>query len=487
MKIFLPFFFLAAFFTLFFSNCSKEKFHTGDVELLFSVDTLTFDTVFTQVGSATRSFKIFNPLDKTITISSISMENGDSKFNINVDGTPGPVVKDIEIGANDSIYIFAEVTVDPNQPLSISPFVLSENLLIKTAERTQKVVLEAWGQNANYIPSRQGAGKFALLSCDFGTETWDDPKPYVIYGILIIQDCTLNLPKGAKIYVHGGVALSDDNVVYSDGMIYVGENGRLNMQGTNDEPVLLQSDRLEEEFVDVPGQWKGVRYGSGSLPSEINHTKINSAIVGLQVDSAANVTLDKVIIQNTSSSGILAIHSTMNADNCLITDNGGYGIQLEYGGNYELNYCTVASYTNQSAAIRISNTVCTKAQCEEYIEAPIHAQIKNSIFFGSQKDEVELFDFSGNVAFDYSFKDCVVRVKDLTKDIAYPDFFDHCNPCINGIYADPLFQDVDNQDYQLDTLSIAQEHAAPIQITDDLLQNMRDATNPDIGCYEYQD
>ncbi|HHB77986.1 MAG TPA: hypothetical protein ENK85_01980, partial [Saprospiraceae bacterium] len=266
MKVLLPILFFGLFLSFFFSNCSKETFHTGDVTLNFSTDTLRFDTVFTQVGSATRSFKIYNPLNKSLKISKLYMELGnDSKYNINVDGLPGGLVENVEIGPKDSIYVFAEVTVDPDQPLSVSPFVLDENLIIETNGGTQKVVLEAWGQNANYIPSNANAGGAAVLSCDFQTETWDDTKPYVVYGILVIQDCTLNLPAGARIYVHGGVALSPDTVVYSDGIIYVGKNGGLNIEGEEGNPVIIQGDRLEEEFVDVPGQWAGIRYTSGSL------------------------------------------------------------------------------------------------------------------------------------------------------------------------------------------------------------------------------
>ena len=33
----------------------------GSVELRFSLDTLRFDTVFTELGSATRYFKVYNP------------------------------------------------------------------------------------------------------------------------------------------------------------------------------------------------------------------------------------------------------------------------------------------------------------------------------------------------------------------------------------------------------------------------------------------
>ncbi len=488
MKHFLAIFSVGLIFGFLFSDCSKESFFTGEVTLNFSQDTLRFDTVFTQVGSATRSFKIFNPLDESVKISKLYMELGaDSKFNINVDGIPGGLVKDVEIGPKDSIYVFAEVTIDPDQPTSVSPFVLDEQLIIETNGHTQKVVLEAWGQNANYIPNNKNAGGVAVLSCDFGSETWDDPRPYVIYGILVIQDCTLNLPKGARLYVHGGVALSPDTVVYSDGIIYVGEKGGLMIEGTEGEPVIIQGDRLEPEFEDVPGQWAGIRYATGSLTAKIEHAKILNSIVGVRVDSAANLTLNKVEIRNSSSSGLVGVGARIKATNCLFADNGGYGLQFEYGGVYNISYCTVANYGNEASALKLSNTICLNSDCTEFIDNHLFARIDNCILFGSQKDEIELFDWNGSANFDYKIRNSIVRVKDLTKANAYPDFFDHCNPCINGVSSDKLFADVNEQDYQLDSLSIAEKKAIPMTgITDDLLGVMRDATNPDIGCYEYQ-
>ena len=43
------------------SSCKKEQLLQSGGELRFSTDTLTFDTVFTSLGSATVGVKIFNP------------------------------------------------------------------------------------------------------------------------------------------------------------------------------------------------------------------------------------------------------------------------------------------------------------------------------------------------------------------------------------------------------------------------------------------
>ena len=97
-------------------SCRKEEFITDSgTKLSFSVDTVMFDTVFTTIGSTTKRFKIYNKYNKTISVSSIYLANGNSSnFRLNIDGQQSNSVSDVEVLANDSLYIFVEVTVDPN-------------------------------------------------------------------------------------------------------------------------------------------------------------------------------------------------------------------------------------------------------------------------------------------------------------------------------------------------------------------------------------
>ena len=116
MRLFLRLAPLAILLSFFFLFCQKERFtFSPEAALEFSTDTLRFDTVFTQLGSATRYFKVYNRHNKSIGIASISLENGsDSLFNLNSDGVSGNRQRDIEIAPNDSLYVFAEVTINPN-------------------------------------------------------------------------------------------------------------------------------------------------------------------------------------------------------------------------------------------------------------------------------------------------------------------------------------------------------------------------------------
>ncbi|MEZ5042603.1 MAG: right-handed parallel beta-helix repeat-containing protein [Saprospiraceae bacterium] len=477
-----------------FSACEQEvSFVTdGRIDLRFSLDTLRFDTVFTDRGSATRYFKIINPSDQAVKVGKITLENGtNSFFRMNVDGNPGDEIAETIIWGNDSVYVFVEVTIDPDLPESISPFVIEDKVLIQSGNNIQKVNLEAWGQNANYFPSRFNKGVPVVLTCEEKV-VWDDPKPYVIFGEIFIDSCLLEIAAGARIHLHGGIAQNDQFGVFNDGFIYVLQDGKLQVKGTPEAPVMIQGDRLETSFLDEAGQWYGIIIGRGSSGSTIENATIRNSIFGVYVDSTGEVTLDKVQIYNTASSGIVGYHSKITATNTLVYNNGADAVQLILGGDYKMDHCTVASYGIDASALAASNFFCYDATCSSNASYRLNAEFRNCIFFGSQRDEITFDDgFDGAQAgmFNVNFENCIVRVDDLLEADkgAYSNFFaDRCEPCINAERTDVLFVDANADDYHLDTLSIAINAGISIPgISKDIANNDRD-TQPDIGCYEYQ-
>lgn len=479
-----------------FIACRKDNSFTTDTgaKLRFSSDTLRFDTVFTSIGSATRYFKVFNQNDKPIKISKISLANKTSAvFNLNIDGESGRSFKDVIIPANDSIYVFAEVTINPNAPLSTSPFVIAENLIFETNGNTQTVVLEAWGQNANYIPNRFAGGKQYILDCGGGEVVWNDKKPYVVYGILGITNGTLRLPAGTHIYVHGGIVTTQDSVVYRDGILYFFNNANLISEGTVDKPVIIESDRLEKEFADEIDQWTGIILAQRSQGNALTNTIIRNSRVGVRVDSAASLSLKSCKIYNTASSGLLAIHANVTAENCLFYNNYQNNVQIEFGGEYNFNYCTMASFGSKEPALSANNIYCYERNalggCVSGKAYPLSMTAKNCIFYGSKEDEVSLFDgtTTPTTDFNFAFQNSIVRVKDLLKTDNFPKFLtDNCKDCINASSTAKVFRKYSAGDFHLDTLSIAEQKALPITlITRDLDNKLRDVAKPDIGCYEF--
>jgi len=99
-----------------FIKCERiEWLEDPDIKLGFSTDTVFFDTIFTTIGSTTKQLRVYNRYDQPVKISSITLAGGSkSVFRLNIDGVPGNDATDVEIPAEDSLYIFVEVTLDPN-------------------------------------------------------------------------------------------------------------------------------------------------------------------------------------------------------------------------------------------------------------------------------------------------------------------------------------------------------------------------------------
>lgn len=328
------------------NSCHKELF-TNKGAVSFSTDTLTFDTVFTTLGSVTKSFTVRNTQSRAITISDIKLLGlCGSQFRILVDGQNGPEVKNKVIPAHDSIYIFVEVTIQPNN--ANNPFVIFDQVQFVTNGITQHVVLEAMGQNAHYYFSYQ-----VLRNTTF---TFPTDRPNIIVNkngglpiFAVDSFATCNIPAGCKIFMGPGAVMTVD--------------GTLNAMATSwSDSTIFQYIRTD--YPGQPGLWLGITY-SRIATINMSHVIIDQstfgisdeyvldAIVQYQITTSnlttyssnptPTVTLDKVIIRNTSSSAITAIQTNLKATNCLFYSCGGGLVQLGMGGNYTLNNCTLAN------------------------------------------------------------------------------------------------------------------------------------------------
>ncbi|MDD2284522.1 MAG: hypothetical protein PHQ11_03875, partial [Paludibacter sp.] len=211
--------------------------------LQFSKDTLTFDTVFTNIGSATAKILVYNRKNKAVNINEIKLAGGAaSAFRINVDGAKSAshLFKDITIKAKDSLYIFIEANIHPNDVNT--PLLIQDSIVFNVEEKNQRVLLEAYGQNVEVFKGQVITSNTIL----------DADKPYLIYDSLRVDpDVTLTLSAGAVLYFHHNANL----IVY----------GNLRAEGTYEHPVVMRGDRLDKIMYDKPipykyvaGQWGGV-------------------------------------------------------------------------------------------------------------------------------------------------------------------------------------------------------------------------------------
>lgn len=87
-------------------GCSDERSYTThpDCRLEFSSDTLTFDTLFTELSSATYSFLLYNRHEAALRITDARLSGGDaSPYRVNLDGLAGTEFSDITVRGGDSL------------------------------------------------------------------------------------------------------------------------------------------------------------------------------------------------------------------------------------------------------------------------------------------------------------------------------------------------------------------------------------------------
>ncbi len=313
--------------TLLFS-CQKHSDLGGSNRLFLSADTLNFDTLFTTTGSVTQQVKLINANNEGITINSISLMGGSSSpFVINIDGNPGPNASGLYIGGNDSMYIFVNVLIPKGSVPN--PFIVLDSIRINyTGGGRQFIQLSAWGQNAHFL-------KNAEIKSD---TVWANDLPFVIYGGLHIDsNATLTIQAGTHIYLHADAPIIVD--------------GSLNLLGESPDSlrVYFTGDRLDYPYSGFPGSWPGIYFNKSSKDNILNYASFqngNHTLVteGPASDANPKLTLNQCIINNSLAEGILSIQSSILAVNCLLS-NCGQNISIGQGGNYQFDYCTVASYS----------------------------------------------------------------------------------------------------------------------------------------------
>lgn len=438
-------------------NCQPEKeILDPDFggELVFSGDTILFDTIFSGAGSSTKRLKVYNPSNKAIRISEISLAGGsNSGFSLVIDGEEADLVQDIELLGKDSLLILVEVFIDPKD--EDTPYIVNDSVVFTTNTNKQNVKLVAWGQDANYL-GRQ------VLDCN---SIWTGSRPYIIYDTILVDTlCRLTIEKGARIYASKNAA------------IFI--RGSIHAAGTAEERIIFRNERLDPAYENVPDQWRGVIFLPGSRDNLIEYATIRNAFFGIYLgtpdnDTIPDLSLKNVIIENMAHSGLISYTSDLYAenvlvDNCIIANCANFA-----GGNYIFKHCTFANY-----AVGIFREGPSFLMTDYYIDNSGQAVtdklsivLQNSIIHGIGEEEIGL-DFRGQSPVELAFNTNLLKT-------SFNDF----DTLGNILNEDPEFTNPSRYNYRLDTLSPAKDAGVEIGVLTDLDGNIRDEL-PDMGAFE---
>ncbi len=449
-------------------SCKKESTITSPNALLrLSEDTLHFDTIFTTTGSTTQFFRIFNPNNQKLVLSNVQLMGGNASFfKMNIDGISSTNLTNVEIAANDSIYGFVTVSINPNA--NNLPFIVRDSIKISYNGNNRFIQLEAFGQNANFLRNK-------AVTKD---TTWTNNLPIVVIGPLTVNEGkTLTINKGCKVYLH------------ADAPILV--NGTLKAMGERFDStrISFQSDRIDVPYKDYPGAWPGIYFTQKSSNNVLQYCIIKNAYQGTiaespSVNSNPKLLLNECILDNIYDVAIGGSNSSITARNCLVS-NCGSNLFVASGGTYNFNHCTFISYGNNF--IEHKNPVVTLSNTNTNNQTnALTATIQNSIIHGEGglvdnemvlvKNTTTTFAVTlnnvlykvktdiplANASITNSLKNQLPIFDSIDINKRYFNFRLRSNsPCINAGFATGLLFDLDGKSRTLGTL-------------------------PDLGCYEKQ-
>ena len=444
---------------LLISSCQPEVERPASddtISLAFSTDTIFFDTIFTQMRSVTKRFKVYNKANGEINLSKIELKDQESSpFSIFINGEKGHSFRNISLLGKDSLLVLIEAEIDHKD--EDLPFVIEDKLVIST-QSTVEIPVIAWGQDAVFL-------KDSILSCNM---RFTADRPYLLYGTILVDSlCSLEVDAGARIYNHYNSTL------------YI--RGSLHVNGNAQNLVIFSNDRFEEDYLNAPGQWRGIYFLEGSRDNNILYADISNAEVGLRVgmpddDDDFDLTVGHTIIRNMSTFGILSYTSDVSAYNSLIQNCVVASVAAVAGGNYRFWNNTFANYSydffREDATLILSDNVVLSDNT--LLVADLSVDLKNNIIWGSSDDELVISTSQQGAVSTFSISNNLIRTTSDTLSDR------------NIINTDPKFLDPATYHYKLDSSSVAIDAGITLPgINTDILGKER-INLPDLGAYENQ-
>ncbi len=206
----------------------------------------------------------------------------------------------------------------------------------------------------------------------------------------------------------------------------------------------------------------------------------------------STLSLNNTIIENMSLWGLFTVAYRINASNCVFANCADKTLFLSVGGSYDFRHCTFANYwtstVRQEPSFVVSNNLIITDENGNPVTLLgdlLNGYFGNCIIYGSIEEEIILSN-NDQVLFNYNFDHCLMKT---LLEISDQEHFTNCQK-----NNDPLFIDVYNLNYRIDTLSPAIDYGSieivngsPVDISVDLDGDLRNADSaPDLGAYEFK-
>lgn len=424
------------------SGCERD-FSNAPVsdDLVFSSDTVSFDTIYAGFPTPTLRVALRNVGDDDVTIGSVALAGGESSpFMVNINGVSACRAENVRLCSGDSLLVFVSVR-DASVSGDLAFRCLSDRIVATGGASEWRTNLSAVVRNVKNMGG--------VLSAD---EQWlCDSIPYLVSDSVVVgSQATLLVGPGVSVLMGRNASL------LIEGKLVVAAEPRHRSS--------FSSVRSDGIYSSVPGQWGGIRLAAGAL-ADLRYCDVACASEALVCDSSSRLMTDGLWVRDASRTGVSLTKSEAVFANSIVSDCGG-GAFSAVGGRVGLRHVTVADYYSwdyrKVAALRF----CASDDSDARLE------VDNSIIVGSLSAEVEVDSLS---AFSALFRSSLVKAE-KSKVGEKADVFVDC-----AAAADAHFADRRSADFHLT------ERSAAVGLADDSLAGdlptdfegvLRDADSP---------